>query len=88
MAGVQAGMPVFGGGRAFTGCQTMPSGRSSAKPPAEQTHSETIVLREGDVLKITFPGSPNLDTAQPIRRDGKLNLPLIGEVDGGGHDAG
>ena len=69
---------------AFTGCQTMPSGPSSVKPPAEQTHSETIILREGDVLKITFPGSPNLDTAQPIRRDGKLNLPLIGEVTAAG----
>ncbi len=69
---------------AFTGCQTMPSGPTSMKPPAEQTHSETIILREGDVLKITFPGSPNLDTVQPIRRDGKLNLPLIGEVTAAG----
>ena len=41
-------------------------------------------MREGDVLKITFPGSPNLDTTQPIRRDGKLNLPLIGEIDAKG----
>ena len=65
---------------AFTGCDTMPSGTSIQKPVVEQTHSETIILREGDVLRITFPGSPNLDTAQPIRRDGKLNLPLIGEV--------
>src|ERR1022692_4520736 len=53
---------------------------SSAEPP----HSEKIVLREGDVLKITFPGSANLDTAQPIRRDGKLNLPLVGEVEAAG----
>src|SRR5262249_33188893 len=46
----------------------------------EQAHSTPIILREGDVVKITFPGSPNLDTTQPIRRDGKLNLPLIGEM--------
>src|SRR5208282_5320527 len=45
---------------------------------------EAIILREGDTLKITFPGSPNLDTTQPIRRDGKLNLPLIGEMDAAG----
>jgi polysaccharide biosynthesis/export protein len=70
---------------AFTGCASMPSGSASdAKPAAQKAHSETIVLREGDVLKITFPGSPNLDTTQPIRRDGKLNLPLIGEVEAAG----
>jgi polysaccharide export outer membrane protein len=69
---------------AFTGCNTMPSGNTSVKPPVEQTHSEKIILREGDVLKITFPGSANLDTTQPIRRDGRLNLPLIGEVEAAG----
>ncbi len=73
---------------AFTGCDTMPAGNSSATPAlkaaVEQAHSEMIILREGDVLKITFPGSANLDTAQPIRRDGKLNLPLVGEVEAAG----
>lgn len=75
---------LFLAATAFTGCKTMPSGPSSVKPPVEQAHSETIILREGDVLNITFPGSPNLDTTQPIRRDGKLNLPLIGEVTAAG----
>jgi len=37
-------------------------------------------LREGDVLKISFPGSPNLDTTQTIRRDGKITLQLAGEI--------
>ena len=70
---------------AFTGCATMPTGDvTSAKPLMDQPHSEAIILREGDSLKITFPGSPNLDTTQPIRRDGKLNLPLIGEVEAAG----
>lgn len=69
----------------FTGCGTMPSGNSTPiKPAMQQAHSEAIILREGDVLKVTFPGSPNLDTTQPIRRDGKLNLPLIGEVTAAG----
>jgi polysaccharide export outer membrane protein len=41
-------------------------------------------LREGDVVKITFPGSPNLDASQAIRRDGKLALALVGEVQAAG----
>jgi polysaccharide export outer membrane protein len=72
---------------AFTGCDTMPTAaHSSGKPNAniDKLQAEVITLREGDVLKITFPGSPNLDTAQPIRRDGKVNLPLIGEVQAAG----
>jgi len=42
--------------------------------------SEPLVLREGDVIKISFPGSPNMNTAQQIRRDGKISLQLVGEV--------
>jgi polysaccharide export outer membrane protein len=69
----------------LTGCGTMPEGVPvSQKGTMDKPHAETIILREGDVLKVTFPGSPNLDTTQPIRRDGKLNLPLIGEVQAAG----
>lgn len=39
-----------------------------------------MVLREGDTVRITFPGSPNLNTVQQIRRDGKISLPLVGEL--------
>jgi protein involved in polysaccharide export with SLBB domain len=58
------------------GCQTP----NMAKGTAGDQHAE-IVLREGDVIRITFPGTPNLDTAdQAIRRDGKITLPIVGEV--------
>jgi polysaccharide export outer membrane protein len=60
----------------FTGCDT-----TQPKQTAELPHSESLILREGDVLKISFPGSPNLDTTQQIRRDGKIALQLAGEVD-------
>jgi polysaccharide export outer membrane protein len=66
---------------ALGGCATSHVPKETA---AEQVHSETILLREGDTLKISFPGSPNLDTTQEIRRDGKISLPLIGEVDAAG----
>jgi polysaccharide export outer membrane protein len=64
---------------ASTGCQTTPP-----KATAEAPHSEALILREGDVLKITFPGSPNLDTTQTIRRDGKITLQLVGEITAAG----
>lgn len=44
----------------------------------------SFTLREGDILKITFPGSPNLNNVQQIRTDGKITLPLVGEVQAAG----
>jgi len=60
------------------GCQTQRPVPTPAKPTANIT--EVITLREGDVLKISFPGSANLNTTQPIRRDGRISMPLVGEV--------
>jgi polysaccharide export outer membrane protein len=45
---------------------------------------ETIILRASDVLKISFPANPNLNTTQPIRRDGMISLELVGEVKAAG----
>ena len=60
-----------------TGCQTAPVVEPT---DAAADHPEVMTLREGDVVKISFPGAPNLDTTQEIRRDGKIVLSLIGEV--------
>lgn len=46
------------------------------RPP----NAESLLLREGDTLRITFPGAPNLNANPQIRRDGKINLSLVGEV--------
>lgn len=68
----------------FTGCQTSKLNESSKKIVPGQSHSEIITLQEGDDLKVSFPGSANLDTIQQIRRDGKISLPLVGEVQAAG----
>jgi polysaccharide export outer membrane protein len=65
----------------FTGCATNDMPKSAS---IEKMHAELIILREGDNLKITFPSSPNLDTVQQIRRDGKIVMPLVGEVQAAG----
>ena len=46
--------------------------------------SETLVLREGDTVRVSFPGSPTLNTVQQIRRDGKVSLALVGEFQAAG----
>ncbi len=51
---------------------------------AGSTKTEGVILREGDTVRVTFPGAPNLNTTQVIRRDGKVSLPLIGEFKAAG----
>lgn len=58
------------------GCQTAPPA-STAKDTIP--YSE-VRLREGDLVKIAFPGAPNLDVTQQVRRDGKITLTLGGEI--------
>ena len=60
----------------LTGCQTTPQPTSTL----EEQHAE-IKLREGDSIRVSFPGAPNLDTQpQPIRRDGKITIAMAGEL--------
>lgn len=67
----------------FSGCETT-SSHQPAQTALEDSHVEGIILRAGDAIKVSFPGSSNLDTAQPIRRDGKIVMPLVGEVEAAG----
>ena len=46
--------------------------------------ADSIILREGDILRVTIPGAPTLNAAQQIRRDGKITLSLIGEIEAAG----
>lgn len=39
-------------------------------------------------MKILFPGSPDLNTITKIRRDGKITLPVVGEVQAAGMTSG
>jgi polysaccharide export outer membrane protein len=50
-------------------------------PPA---NSDSLILREGDSIHISFPGTPALNTTQIIRRDGKITLEMVGEVTAAG----
>src|SRR5271168_2016066 len=77
----------------FGGCATEDD--STVQPLTDQngqktaatnapSHPEVIILREGDVVKISIPSSPNLNETLSIRRDGKISLQLIGEVQAAG----
>ena len=70
----------------FSGCSTYNEEPSSplGTNAVESAHKEMILLREGDTVRISFPGNANLDTTQQIRRDGRITMPLVGEVEATG----
>lgn len=60
----------------LTSCRT-----DSRGPLPNQPMANTAVrLSPGDVIKLAFPGSTELNQSQKIRADGKVSLPLVGEV--------
>ncbi|HSS99064.1 MAG TPA: polysaccharide biosynthesis/export family protein [Terriglobales bacterium] len=63
----------------FVACQS-----SHTSLPNQLTSTTPVTLSPGDTLKIAFPGASDLNQTQKVRADGKLNLPLIGEVTAGG----
>ena len=65
------------------GCQSVLSpARSPIAQPAKSAAAagDAFTLEVGDVLKISFPGTPSLDSTQSVRRDGKITMGMIGEL--------
>lgn len=78
-----------------SGCQSTSQQNSANYQPVDMgttavgranagTNAGTIVLREGDTVRVTFPGAENLNRVALIRRDGFVTLPLIGEFKAAG----
>jgi polysaccharide biosynthesis/export protein len=67
-----------------TGCQQPQTGSLP-----EQLVSQTPnYLNAGDVIKISFPGAPELNQTQKVGTDGTVSLPLVGDVHAAGKSPG
>ena len=64
-----------------SGCQTP----HAAVPLPAQAPGALVA---GDTLRISFPGAPELNQTQKIGTDGKLSLPLVGDVVASGKSVG
>lgn len=57
----------------LTGCETSRTQSNSLGTNAAPM-VEPLTLREGDTVLVSFPGAPDLNTEQAIKRDGKISL--------------
>ena len=60
----------------LAGCEALPPAVLAQQAMGQPSTG----LAAGDVLKISYPGAPELNQLQKIRPDGKISLSLIGEV--------
>ncbi|HRE79555.1 MAG TPA: polysaccharide biosynthesis/export family protein [Opitutaceae bacterium] len=68
---------LIGSSLFLSGCNTT-TNHTAAEQLAPVVDAQK--LREGDVVKITFPTTPVLDTQQTIRPDGRVTLSMLGEI--------
>ncbi len=57
--------------------QTAPSGEASS---ATKPHDASFVIGNDDVLAISVWKEPEISRSIPVRSDGRISLPLVGEV--------
>jgi polysaccharide biosynthesis/export protein len=73
--------------------QTAPANQAKADPPATvianngpvnvpagKPHDDSFVIGNDDVLAINVWKEPDISRSVPVRSDGKISLPLVGEV--------
>jgi polysaccharide export outer membrane protein len=70
----------------LAGCTTLqppdPAAGHDIRPAGPMT------LAPGDELEISFLGAPDLNTSQRIRRDGRISLSILGDIEASGRTVG
>jgi polysaccharide biosynthesis/export protein len=72
---------------AATPTETAKVGSSTDLPTREasgKVHDDSFVIGSDDVLAINVWKEPDISRAVPVRSDGKISLPLVGEVQASG----
>jgi polysaccharide export outer membrane protein len=60
------------------------SGDARTSASSNKAHDDSYVIGNDDVLAISVWNEPNLTKSIPVRSDGKISLPLAGEVQAAG----
>jgi polysaccharide export outer membrane protein len=61
-----------------------PAGQPAADASGAKGHDDSFVIGNDDVLSINVWKEPDISRSIPVRSDGKISLPLVGEVQASG----
>jgi polysaccharide export outer membrane protein len=61
-----------------------PEGASSPQQAGGKAHDDSFVIGADDVLAINVWKEPDISRSVPVRSDGKISLPLVGELQASG----
>src|ERR1700722_1223793 len=76
---------VSAGALAQTNSAPPPAAVAPADKPAEGTHSDSsYIIGANDVLAVSVWKEPDVSRSVPVRSDGKISLPLVGELQASG----
>lgn len=80
-------MAAFGQQQAPPQQQPTPATDAKPEPPAVSQGGEDFVIGTEDILAINVWREPEMSRVVPVRPDGKISLPLIGEFEAAGSTA-
>jgi len=60
------------------------SAARSADESVAKPHDDSFVIGKGDVLAVNVWKQPDISRSLPVRSDGRISLPLVGEVQAAG----
>lgn len=63
---------------------TMPDHKDAMVSPGTKPHDDSFIIGSDDVLAVNVWKEPEISRSIPVRSDGKISLPLIGEVQASG----
>jgi polysaccharide export outer membrane protein len=72
----------------LAGSQDPAAARAAAVPPVTEADAGTYRLNAGDVIEIKFMQNPELNELVRIRPDGRISMPLVGELQVAGATVG
>jgi polysaccharide biosynthesis/export protein len=81
---LSASLLAQSGSGADSGTANSSAKAAPAAPTAAKPHDATFIIGNDDVLAINVWKEPDISRSIPVRSDGKISLPLVGEVQAAG----
>jgi polysaccharide export outer membrane protein len=81
---IQSVLPAIVLSLFLAGCATSGGGAADAPPAHASTTTDNYHIGVDDIVQVSVWRNPELGITVPVRPDGKITVPLVGDIDAGG----